>query len=278
MNKTIKRKWVQAALAVMCVLGMTCGFTSCEEELDPWVPVELEADCSQEEALPYDGGTFTVNVNANTAWTVITPEWMTADKTSGTGQGTVNITVMENKDSKQRIGSVQIIAGGSEPQGNVIGKKTSVISISQATKADVIDPNSAVTINSVETDLVATFHSTGLTQFDNYQVTGVVTYNVDTQYSDDFIAAIFGDAVMEITFLTSEDQIISSTELNIHGPSAFYAGLHTREIDEYDHFIFYSNIPAKCMIKIYGYDKSGEVINFFSSDEYYSIRIHNPYL
>ena len=280
MNKTIKRKWVQAAVAVMCVLGMTCGFTSCEEELDPWEIVELEADCSQEEALPYDGGTFTVNVNANTAWTVITPEWMTVDKASGTGPGTVSVTVGENNGAERRYGTITITAGDDGPQGNVVGRKTSSVSISQTPFAEVIDPASTIKIDAVETDLLCQNNRTGLDQFDYVWVSGTVTWNVETQYTDDFIAAVFGDATMRITFMTDEDQTLGSEEFNIYGPSALYAGRHTHDLDPYDgHYIrFYNNrIPAKCMIEIYAYDKSGNVVNLFSSEKPYSIRFYDRY-
>lgn len=166
----------------MCVLGMTCGFTSCEEELDPWEIVELEADCSQEEALPYDGGTFIVNVNANTAWTVITPEWMSADKTSGTGQGTVNVTVEENTGDNQRNGFVRITAGSSEPDGNIVGQTSQSFNITQQAKyEDLKISNVNVNLNKKR--------SSG--RDDYYDYYGTVTYTVETRLTNEEIEELF---------------------------------------------------------------------------------------
>lgn len=267
----------------MCALVAVCGFASCDEELEPWETVSLEASCSQEELLPYDGGTFTVSVDANTDWTATAPEWMTLNKVSGTGPGTISVTVGENNGAKKRYGTIIITAGDDEPQGNVVGRKTSSVSISQTPLAEVIDPASTVTVNSVETDLLCQYEDgweeLGFSNF--YYISGTITWSVETQYTDEFIKAAFGDndVTMEVAFMSSEDQVLDTHVFNF-GALAFSAGSHTYELDPYDLQsirLYVDEIPAKCMIRFYTYGKSGNVVNLFSSEEPYSIRYFHPY-
>ncbi|MBF0651066.1 hypothetical protein IR083_19810 [Dysgonomonas sp. GY75] len=59
---------------------------------------------------PSAGGTFAIIVTSNTSWTVSLPGWCTADVTSGTGNGTINVTVAGNTGS-QRTGNITVAAG-----------------------------------------------------------------------------------------------------------------------------------------------------------------------
>lgn len=197
MNKTIKRKWVQAAVAVMCVLGMTCGFTSCEEELDPWEIVSLEASCSQEELLPYDGGTFTVSVDANTDWTVTVPEWMTVDKASGTGPSTVSVTVDENSDYEARRGMVQITAGTTEPTGDVAGIKTTTFAVSQQPR------QGAINFNVIEAKVERVFDDGYVTSesgtYERHHYKVAVTYEISSNLTEAEIAEMMKEPGIYVT-------------------------------------------------------------------------------
>ncbi|GAB6119232.1 BACON domain-containing protein [Dysgonomonas termitidis] len=59
---------------------------------------------------PAAGETFAITVTSNTSWTVSLPGWCTANVTSGTGNGTINVTVTGNTGG-QRIGNIVVTAG-----------------------------------------------------------------------------------------------------------------------------------------------------------------------
>ena len=78
--------------------------------------------------------------------------------------------------------------------------------------------------------------------------------------------------------MSSEDQTLDSKEFNF-GAAAFSAGSFTYELDPYDLEsirLYVDEIPAKCIIRFYTYDKNGSIVNLFSSKEPYSIRYFNP--
>lgn len=181
----------------MCVLGMTCGFTSCEEELDPWEIVSLEASCSQEELLPYNGGTFTVSVDANTDWTVTVPEWMTVDKASGTGPSTVSVTVDENSDYEARRGMVQITAGTTEPTGNVAGVETRTFAISQQPRQGAINFNVIeAKVERIQDDRYVITSDYSKYYWHRYKAT--ITYEVSSDLTDAEIAEIAGEPLLNV--------------------------------------------------------------------------------
>lgn len=183
MKNYIKRKnLTHAALAALCALVAAGGFASCDEELEPWEIVSLEASCSQEELLPYDGGTFTVNIDANTDWTVTVPEWMTADKTSGSGPDTISVTVGENEGDKARGGTIVIKAGASEPNGNIVGQTSKSVGVSQQAKyQDLKIDNVIVDLKKKRTP----------NRNDYYDYYGTVTYTVVTRLTDEEIEELF---------------------------------------------------------------------------------------
>lgn len=259
MNKTIKRKWVQAAVAVMCVLGMTCGFTSCEEELDPWVPVELEAECQQEEAMPYNGGTFSINVNSNTAWTVTASDWITVDRTSGTGQGTINVTVEENTGDNRRSGSIRITAGGSEPDGDIAGQTSQSFNITQEYMVDAVEI----------TDVLPTIsREPSSTTRDGYHYYGSVTYTVNTTLTDEEISNFFTNSKLLLFLYARRGDGYSSGGYAIES-IPLTNGIHTIDVD-FDMPYYYD--PFRMLDVYIRADYKGSMENlFFTINQPYSI-------
>ena len=198
MKNYIKRKnLTHAAVAALCALVAAGGFASCDEELEPWETVSLEASCSQEEMLPYDGGTFTVNIDANTDWTMTVPEWMTADKTSGSGPGTVSVTAGENSDYEARTGMVQVTAGTTEPTGGVAGVKTTTFAVSQQSR------QGAVNFNVIEAKVERIQDgryviADGKYKYYWHRYKATITYEVSSDLTDAEIAEIAGDPRLSV--------------------------------------------------------------------------------
>lgn len=69
------------------------------------------------------GETKTFTINANTSWTISKPDWCTVDKTSGTGDATISVTVSENKDKEKRTGNIIINGEGVSPVTITINQK-----------------------------------------------------------------------------------------------------------------------------------------------------------
>ncbi len=198
MKNYIKRKnLTHTAVAALCALVAAGGFASCDEDLDPWKIVSLEASCSQEEMLPYDGGTFTVSVDANTDWTVTVPEWMTADKTSGSGPGTVSVTAGENSDYEARTGMVQVTAGTTEPAGGVAGVKTTAFAVSQQSR------QGAINFNVIEAKVERVFDDGYVTSesgtYERHHYKVAVTYEISTNLTEAEIAEMMKEPGIYVT-------------------------------------------------------------------------------
>lgn|GEM_PF-5499552 len=127
-----KKKLSRTTVAMLCCLAALTGLSSCDKDLDPWEIVSLEVESSSQDAtISHDGGTFTIDVNSNTKWTVEAPEWITVDKTSGEGKATINVNVAENKSNNSRQGELTITAKSDNAESNIIGQKTSTITVTQ---------------------------------------------------------------------------------------------------------------------------------------------------
>lgn len=74
---------------------------------------ELKLSASVE-SLSFEakGETKTFSISANTRWDISKPDWCTVDKTSGSGDATISVTVSENKDKEKRSGNIIINGEG----------------------------------------------------------------------------------------------------------------------------------------------------------------------
>lgn len=254
MKNNKRRKWTHVVRAAVCALVAVCGFASCDENLEPWEIVSLEASCSQEGQLPYDGGTFTVSVDANTDWTVTVPEWMTVDKTSGTGPGMISVAVGENESDKARGGTIVIKAGASEPNGNIAGQTSKSVSVSQQAKYQDLKINNVI----VNLKKKRTYY--GDNEFYDYY--GTVTYTVETRLTDEEVEELFPAPI---------------ARLDLYGPSSPQS---IRPIDEvsltkgthtitFDSERIHGNY-TRCDLYVIG-STFGSQILFFTTDRPYTI-------
>ncbi|MDR2918526.1 MAG: BACON domain-containing protein [Tannerella sp.] len=92
-------------------LGMTC-MTGCEKS-DPSPTLEVSPDSL---ALPFSGGEASFTVTSNTSWTVSCEEeaegWLEFSTHSGSGNGTVTITAIENAVKFQRTATITVSGDG----------------------------------------------------------------------------------------------------------------------------------------------------------------------
>lgn len=58
-----------------------------------------------------DGDTKTISINSNTSWTITTPDWITAEPTSGSGNQSVNIIVGKNEGNFSNEDNITVCAG-----------------------------------------------------------------------------------------------------------------------------------------------------------------------
>ena len=81
--------------------------------------VMLSVSCTEKESITVSksslewtmhGGRKTVDVTANCSWTITTPEWVTVEPSSGTGNSNIVIRAAKN-DDVQRSGTLIIASG-----------------------------------------------------------------------------------------------------------------------------------------------------------------------
>jgi hypothetical protein len=73
--------------------------------------------------LEAKGGSLTLTVTSNTAWTVEVPAWCSCSPSVGEGNGVVTINATENQETTERTGQVTITANGVTPQSFTIRQK-----------------------------------------------------------------------------------------------------------------------------------------------------------
>lgn len=73
--------------------------------------IYIETDKSQYD-FEASSGTQTIQVNSNTSWQVSSPSWVKVDKTSGTGNSAIKVTVEDNPNTTERNGEIVISQPG----------------------------------------------------------------------------------------------------------------------------------------------------------------------
>ena len=107
MKRNLKRKWLLLLFVVTGVFGLT----ACSDDYEPWELLTAEMTSTlpeQPNLVPWDGGTFTINVKTNGAWDMVVPDWMTVDQNKGFGDAVVNASITQNESSTRRTGDISI--------------------------------------------------------------------------------------------------------------------------------------------------------------------------
>lgn len=109
---SMKRLYVYCLLAIAGVL-LSAG---CKDDPEA-EPATLEVSCSEEAAIPYEGGDVQIIIETNTSWSALQPQeddWYTLTPTSGTGNAEIKVTASPNTANDARTGKVTIQAGTQE--------------------------------------------------------------------------------------------------------------------------------------------------------------------
>ena len=92
----------------MICLGLPM-FTSCEEDEKEWELTELELAPTESFDIQYKGGSQSFSFKTNTNWKILSSgDWISFDKTSGTGDATVIATFAENSSNDNRKAVIRI--------------------------------------------------------------------------------------------------------------------------------------------------------------------------
>lgn len=95
--------------------GYVVLYIGSEERIQ--IPIKQRGIYIETEKSQYDfeatSGTQTVQVNSNTSWQVSSiPSWVKVDKTSGTGNSAIKVTVEDNPNTTERIGEFVVSQPG----------------------------------------------------------------------------------------------------------------------------------------------------------------------
>lgn len=172
MKKNLKSKWL---LLLPLAMG-AFGVTACSDDYDPWELLETEVTSNipqnYSEKVPWDGGTFSINVKTNGAWNIEVPEWLSVDKSEGNGDATIEATVERAWRAGERTGEIKLNTTGSE-SSNVAGKKEKKIEFEQ----EGLEKGVQIT------DCTATF-TKELTD-NKYQCGYKIKYNINNELTDE---------------------------------------------------------------------------------------------
>lgn len=126
MNLLQLRKWKELLFVCIGVLS----FCACSED-EEWDITELEVTTSNLD-IPYTGGSHTFSFKTNNKWTIsCKDEWVSFDKTSGTGDATITATFENNPADYTRKSYIQLTSGEDPTSNNVVGVKNLTVSALQ---------------------------------------------------------------------------------------------------------------------------------------------------
>lgn len=137
MRQHLRKKCLLLFFAVATIFGLTACSS---DEYSPWEMLSTELTSSfpeQTEAIACEGGTFTMNLNTNSSWTIEAPNWISIDKVSGRGNAIVNVNVSKNEITKRRTGTIVTNFFGSEEEG-IAGKEIKEIMVNQQASYETI--------------------------------------------------------------------------------------------------------------------------------------------
>lgn len=98
-NRTVMKKFP------FLILMIICSFFGCRKERDT-----LTLSPSVFESVESDGERLKTDITCNSSWMAIASDyWLTPDKTAGSGDATLTITVLPNHSDQPRRGTVTIV-------------------------------------------------------------------------------------------------------------------------------------------------------------------------
>lgn len=192
--------FIPAFVAVLAML------VSCSEDQEPTLLDEVQVSSSYV-AIPVDGGSTTITVNAKDSWTIDAaeiPAWLTVSPTSGSaGESRVSFSAEKALDGRTAV--LHLTCAGATQTINVI---QGLPTISPATCAEVIaGPDSK-----------------------NYQVTGVCTKIANTQYGNWYLqdetgeVYIYGTVDSKGAYNWASFGIEVGDMVTVQGPKTTYNG------------------------------------------------------
>ena len=196
MKRNLKRKWLLLLFVVTGVFGLT----ACSDDYEPWELLTAEMTSTlpeQPNLVPWDGGTFTINVKTNGAWDMVVPDWMTVDQNKGFGDAVVNASITQNESSTRRTGDISIKFIG-DTKASVAGSYAKGISFLQEALYE------AVKINISKAELYEK-----QSHYDNYYRRWYydygyrIEYEIESTLSEDEINSIIEGLTLKIYYVIS---------------------------------------------------------------------------
>lgn len=197
MSNFFKRKaWLPLAASACIVLA-----SSCSEDFQKWeiLQGDVKCECLGDDAtpLPYSGESVLMTVETNGDWRVTTPSWISADRTSGTGNAIVTLDVPENNTTKKRNGTVTVDFSASE-ESNLAGEMKKELSVRQESYSKVIR------VEIAEAYIVRDRYYDYASNMYLYNVGYHVTYNVESDLSDPEIAGLVSGATLRLVYFKQD--------------------------------------------------------------------------
>lgn len=225
--------------------------SSCsEDELDKWEIIQAESVCSIADGttIPYMATEFFVDIKSNSNWSVSLPRWMSADRTQGSGDARLPIKISANEESGQRTGTVQVTYGNAkEPFGNVVGGAAFSTKIIQQAKHQAI--NIKVISASIDRTGYEPYYNRGYKYYKRYGYLATVTYEVESEFSDEEIAELIRDFRMcfrmrgrthdpYMSNVWEGEMVDVDVDMDLLGydPLPVTRGMHTVEISEFSYY------------------------------------------
>lgn len=190
-NKQNYRLRLLSIALALCAL-LPGSLTSCSEDFDPWqlVKLELSTDLEKNEVIGYKGKTFDLMIQTETDWTISTPDWMTVDKTQGTGNETVRVTVAQTDQGRERTGTINVRAASAQENSNFVGTKQEKISIKQESLSKAV--NFIITKAEVKKYNTQKRYVSGTSyNWSTHDIT--ITYRIESELSDTELAEMVGN-------------------------------------------------------------------------------------
>lgn len=189
MKKNLKSKWL---LFLPLAMG-AFGVTACSDDYEPWELLETTVTSTipekeySSEKVPWNGGTFSINVKTNGSWNIEVPAWLSVDKSEGYGDATIEATIARTSVVEECNREIIVKTTGSE-SSNVAGRNEKKIEFKQ----EGLEKGIQIT------DCTATFTKQLTDDYDYYQCGYKITYNINNELTDEE----FNDMVNEVYLYT----------------------------------------------------------------------------
>lgn len=183
------KKGAFAAASMMAVMLLSCIYSCDDGEMDEWKISRLEASVAQNGveqvnqtsfSLSPMGESVIISVKSISNWSLAIPDWLVADRMSGTGDARITLTAQRNEDIA-RQGVVEVATNGNDNGSGTIHYGNERFNFSQETVKGVISLRGlgGGTFTRVRTDRVDPE-----TRFHYYDYVVSLSYEVSSSLSD----------------------------------------------------------------------------------------------